>query len=71
MIGQSKQPYSTKYLFRVIRENMKIFNIKSTPEPRKFYYPLKSLGKDDPKYSIKRRNEKSLFSKSDSLYPDG
>ena len=66
---QSKQPYAPKYSFGVSRENMKNNNSDSTPGPGKYYSPLKSLGKDGPKYSIKGKSRNSFYPRSDSPGP--
>lgn len=66
---QSKQPYAPKYSFGVSRENMKNNNIETTPGPGKYYSPLKSIGKDSPKYSIKGRNNNSFYPRNDSPGP--
>ena len=66
---QSKQPYAPKYSFGLGRENIKNNFTEATPGPGKYYSPLKSLGKDGPKYSMKGKHLNSLYRISDSPGP--
>ena len=67
---QSKQPYAPKYSFGLGRENMKNNNPdKYSPGPGKYYSPIKSLGKDGPKYSMKGKYNDSLYPRTDSPGP--
>ena len=67
---QSKQPYAPKYTFGVSRESMKD-NSKdiTSPGPGKYYSPLKTMGKDSPKYSIKGKYKNSFSIRTDSPGP--
>ena len=67
---ESKQPYAPKYSFGLGRENMKDnFQDKSIPGPGKYYSPIKSIGKDSPKYSMKGKYKDSFYPRSDSPGP--
>lgn len=67
---ESKQPYSPKYSFGLGRENIKDnFQDKSIPGPGKYYSPLKSIGKEGPKYSMKGKYYNSLYGSVDSPGP--
>ena len=67
---ESNQPYSPKYSFGLGRENIKINNAeKNTPGPGKYYSPVKSMGKDSPKYSIKGKYNNSFYPRIDSPGP--
>ena len=67
---QSKQPYAPKYSFGLGRENMKISNPdRDSPGPGKYYSPIKTIGKDSPKYSMKGKYQNSLYPRSDSPGP--
>ena len=67
---QSNQPYAPKYSFGVSRERIKD-NSKdiTSPGPGKYYSPLKTFGKDSPKYSIKGKYKNSFFARIDSPGP--
>ena len=66
----SKQPCAPKYTFGVSRENMKINKQDEySPGPGKYYSPIKSIGNDSPKYSIKGKYNNSLYPLSDSPGP--
>ena len=66
---QSKQPYAPKYSFGLGRENIKNNFSEVTPGPGKYYSPLKSIGKDGPKYSMKGKHLNSLYPRTDSPGP--
>lgn len=66
---QSHQPYSPKYSFGLGRENILTKLDKSIPGPGKYYSPLKSIGKDSPKYSMKGKYKNSFYPQSDSPGP--
>ena len=67
---QSKQPYAPKYSFGLGRENMKNnSNYTRSPGPGKYYSPLKSIGKDSPKYSMKGRYKNSFYPRTESPGP--
>ena len=67
---QSKQPYAPKYSFGLGRENMKNNNNDTrSPGPGKYYSPLKSIGKDSPKYSMKGRYKNSFYPRTESPGP--
>lgn len=66
---QSNQPYSPKYSFGLGREDMVNKLDKSIPGPGKYYSPLKSIGKDSPKYSMKGKYKNSFYPQSISPGP--
>ena len=67
---ESNQPYSPKYSFGLGRENIKDnFQDNSIPGPGKYYSPLKSIGKEGPKYSMKGKYYNSLNGSIDSPGP--
>lgn len=67
---ESNQPSSPKYSFGLGRENMKDNYIdKLIPGPGKYYSPLKSIGKDCPKYSLKGKYNDKNFGRTDSPGP--
>jgi hypothetical protein len=67
---ESKQPYSPKYSFGLGRENIKDnFQDNSIPGPGKYYSPLKTIGKEGPKYSMKGKYYNSLYGSIDSPGP--
>ena len=67
---ESKQPYSPKYSFVLGLENIKDnFQDNSIPGLGKYYSPLKSIGKEGPKYSMKGKSYNSLYGSFDSLGP--
>lgn len=67
---ESKQPQSPKYSFGLGRDNIKDnWQDKSIPGPGKYYSPLKSIGKEGPKYSMKGKSNNPLYRSSDSPGP--
>ena len=67
---ESTQPNPPKYSFGLGRENIKDNTLdKSTPGPGKYYSPLKTIGRDCPKYSMKGRYKSLLFKRNDSPGP--
>ena len=66
---QSKQPYAPKYSFGLGRENIVKTLDKSIPGPGKYYSPLKSIGRDSPKYSMKGKYKNSFYPISESPGP--
>ena len=67
---ESTQPNPPKYSFGLGRENIKDNTLdKSTPGPGKYYSPLKTIGRDCPKYSMKGKYKTLLFRRNDSPGP--
>ncbi len=67
---QSRQPYAPKYSFGLGRECMKDNSVDTpSPGPGKYYSPLKSMGKDTPKYSIKGKYKNTFYQRTESPGP--
>ena len=67
---QSRQPNAPKYSFGLGRECMKDNSIDTpSPGPGKYYSPLKSMGKDTPKYSIKGKYKDTFYQRTESPGP--
>jgi hypothetical protein len=67
---ESRQPYAPKYSFGLGRENLSNRSKgDSSPGPGKYYSPLKSLGKDSPKYTIKGKYKNTFYIRTESPGP--
>ena len=67
---ESTQPNPPKYSFGLGRENIKDNTLdRSSPGPGKYYSPLKTIGRDCPKYSMKGKYKSLLFKRTDSPGP--